>query len=209
MPSCHRLFDAAERRDWPGLFRALDGWKGNTLNLVRPDDPSWYTILHHVAVGDAPPEVVQQLLALGHFRSTRCAEGKRPVDLARPRLLPLLEPVVKHSIPRGMLADLQHHFHQLILETAKSSFLNPYELRLPPLELLLDLGVPMLNFRAPFIATMYVCRLQQVACPIGFAEAQEEWFLLVRRYCSMGEGEEWRYLVTSTGCHLLHHEIYD
>ena len=49
---------------------------------MRPGGHSRYTVLHQAAHGGAPVAVVEQLLALGAWRTIRTACGERPVDVA-------------------------------------------------------------------------------------------------------------------------------
>ena len=221
VPHRHHLFDAAERHDWPGMFGLLAEWKkdrhinlyGNiNINIVRPDDPSWYTLLHHAALGNAPTEVVEELLSLGHFRSVRCAAGERPVDIARGlghrHLIPLLEPEVLHPVTDEKLTALQHHFHQLILENGLGHKLNKDGLRLPPLELLLERDDRMMTFLVAHMSGGWVYRLEELAFPIWMEFTKKQWVLLARSFVRLVDWEG-LYVVTSFGSLQTAVDAYD
>lgn len=205
-----RLFDAAEQGDWPDMWSLLEQSKERTLNIVRPGCRSWYTLLHHAAARNAPAQVVEELLAKGHFRSIRCAAGARPMDLARRHgnetLIPLLEPPLKHRVPEQTLAALEEHFHAVIRETAESSFrrLKPNALRLPPLEVLLEHDNPTMTFLVPYMFGGFVFRLQPLEFPVAADYTEERWVLLTRSYCRILDGEELdRRVITPLGSVLM------
>ncbi|MET3962816.1 hypothetical protein ABIE44_002750 [Marmoricola sp. OAE513] len=58
-----------------------DGWQLSP-NHWRPGGTSYYTPLHQAAWHGAPVEVVEELLALGSWRTLRTARGQRAVDIA-------------------------------------------------------------------------------------------------------------------------------
>lgn len=122
------------------------------INSTRPGSNSLYTVLHQAAHGGAPLEVVQQLLARGAWRNLRNAKGERAVDIARHRghghLASMLEPVIKHHVPTGELKQIQQHFHSLIRGRA-GNLVREHALRLPELEVLLEMHTPKLWFPVP------------------------------------------------------------
>ncbi len=198
--SRRRLFDAAEGGDWDGLFELLADSQEKTLNFVRPDDRSWYSFLHHAVLGNAPKEVIEEFLSLGHFRGLRCAAGERPVDLARrlgySHLIPLLDPLDKHEVPEKDLAAFETQFHELILKTDFPSQVEPTALRLPPLDLLLEQDEPVMTFLIPKMFGGYDYRLEQLTLP----PHERRWILMSRSFCRILDGEELnRYLVTTFG----------
>lgn len=205
-----RLFDAAEQGDWPTVLARLDlqsrekPWV-STVNLVRPDDTSWHSLMHLAVLARASAQVVEDLSSRGHFRSTRCARGKRPIDLAielgHEELIACLEPVFVQSLPEATLAQLQNHFHNLVRETSS----HAYAFRLPALEILLECEDLTLTFLVPMMTIS--CQLQQVAfpCPqpLDAGYVHREWLLLARLYDRMGEGCDSYYVVSSQGSHLV------
>lgn len=205
-----QLFDAAERYDWQGLFGLLARFPEMSpsyqINLVRPDGGSWNTFLHHAVQGNASSEVVKELVARGHLRSIRNADGERPVDLAtrleRNHLVPWLEPVVKHSVPEKKLAALETQFHELI---RKDSAWRKYgdELRLPTLEVLLEREDLLMTFQIPWKWGGFVYRLHKVPFPNGMWATRDDWVLLVRGFERMGEGSERWYVITDFGSLLM------
>lgn len=147
----HRIAAAAKAYDWSRLLHLLAQSPGSA-NLTRPDGSSWYAPLHQAAHGGAPVEVMERLIALGAWRSLRCAKHERPVDIARERghrhLLDLLEPQLRHRLPESELRTLQGHFHGVILARA-SHLIREHHLRLPELEPLLELETPAMWFPVP------------------------------------------------------------
>jgi hypothetical protein len=90
---------------------------------------------HHAAI-------IEQLLALGAWRTLRSAQGERPVDIARRRDRPdsavILEPDLRSPSPTTVLPPIQRNFHLLIRERA-ARLIDEQALRLPELEPLLAL----------------------------------------------------------------------
>jgi ADP-ribosylglycohydrolase len=201
-----RLFDAAKVYDWSAVFQILGERKeihsGYAINTFRPNEPSWYTLLHYAVQGDAPTEVVQELLAKGHLRAIRCAQGERPVDLAkrleRSNLVPLLEPVLKHDIPLTGLRVLEQQFHKFILDDPGDNAGH----RLPSLEVLLERSDLTMSFFLPSRFGGYVYRLHKLASPVGFDGSKEDWVLLLKDFDRMGDTERY-YVVTPYGSLLM------
>jgi hypothetical protein len=119
---------------------------------MRPGGHSRYTVLHQAAHGGAPVAVVEQLLALGAWRTIRTARGERPVDIAERRghvpLVPLLTPALHTTIAAETLAAMQRHFHDVIRGRA-GDLVAEHALRLPELEALLEIMPPKLWFPVP------------------------------------------------------------
>lgn len=147
----HRIADAAKAFDWPTLLELVTQLPGS-VNLSRPDGSAWYAPLHQAAHVGASAEVVERLLALGAWRTLRCAKGQRPVDIARERghrhLLDLLEPQLRHTLSQDALRTLEGHFHGVVLARA-SHLVREHKLRLPELEPLLELEAPRMWFPVP------------------------------------------------------------
>lgn len=214
-----RLFEAADRGDWPAVLASLDlesekrPW-ASTVNLVRPDDISCHSLLHLAVLADAQAQVILELLSRGHFLSTRCAQDKRPIDLARElgreRLLSCLEPVLGQSPPAATLSELQSRFHRLVLETALTGQ-HKTAVRLPGLEILLEREDRTVTFLVPMMTIS--CQLQQVCfpCPqpLDASHVHREWLLLARFYDRMGGGCDSYYTISRQGALLVDREVYD
>lgn len=145
------LAERARGYDWSSVLAILSAHP-EWINSIRPGSSSLYTVLHQAAHGGAPLEVVQQLLARGAWRTLRNAKGERAVDIARHRghghLTLVLEPVIKHHVPAGELKQIQQHFHSLIQGRA-GDLVREHALRLPELEVLLEMQTPKLWFPVP------------------------------------------------------------
>lgn len=151
--TCHAYINAAKAGDWPTIFRLLDDAnKARLVNSARPGGKAWYTALHHAAYNGAPVEIVERLVGLGAWRSLRDARGERAVDVARRRghdhLVEALEPVVRTQVDADKLALIQQHFHRVI-RTVIAEYNITTPLRLPELEVLLELEQPHLWFAVP------------------------------------------------------------
>ncbi|MBW4490329.1 MAG: ankyrin repeat domain-containing protein [Trichocoleus desertorum ATA4-8-CV12] len=114
----HALADAAKQYNWKKTLKILDE-RPDLINLTRPDGRALYTPLHQAAHGNAPVEVVQQMIKMGAWRTLRTADDERAVDIAKRKshqhLVQLLEPVYKTHISHAKLQKIQNHFHQIIL----------------------------------------------------------------------------------------------
>ncbi|NTV62832.1 MAG: ankyrin repeat domain-containing protein [Oscillochloris sp.] len=112
-----QLADAAKNYDWNAVLTLLTS-APNLINTTRPGGQSRYTVLHQAAHGGAPAEVIEQLIALGAWRTLRTAQGERAVDIAQQKgyaqLMPLLTPALKRSIAPETLQAIQGHFHAVI-----------------------------------------------------------------------------------------------
>jgi hypothetical protein len=149
--SYQQLADYAKAYDWANVLTALARHVG-LINSTRPGGRSRYTVLHQAAHGGAPAKVVEQLLALGAWRTLRNAAGERPVDIAgrrgHPDLAELLAPALQHDVPLSVLQPLQERFHAVIRARA-AELVREHELRLPELEPLLELPAPRMWFPVP------------------------------------------------------------
>jgi hypothetical protein len=137
----HELADAAKSYNWQLMLKILKT-NPNLINSTRLDGTALYAPLHQAAHGGAPVEVVEQLLAMGAWRTLRNAVGERPVDIAikngHHHLAALLEPIYKRQIPLDTLQSIQKHFHHVILGRVES-LVQKHSLRLPELEPLLEI----------------------------------------------------------------------
>ncbi len=138
------LANAAKRYDWPEVLALLDK-NPDTVNTWRLGGKSHYTALHQAAHGGADEDVIHQLLARGAWRTLQTTYGERPVDVAmrkgHPKMARLLEPVLLHCVPNGILLILQHHLHGVI-QGRVGELVKELDLRLPELEPLLELATP-------------------------------------------------------------------
>ena len=136
------IADAARDYAWDRLLK-LVGQHPEFVNCTRLGGSSLYAPLHQTAHGGAPPEVIQQLVAAGAWRTLQNARGERPVDVAarlgHDHLSFVLEPEVFQYVPIGVLLTIQRHFHAVILGRAMEGQLDISTLRLPELEPLLEL----------------------------------------------------------------------
>lgn len=147
----HKLADAAKEYNWKKVQEILNE-RSDLSNVTRPDGRSLYAPLHQAAYGNAPLEVVQQMVAIGAWRTLKNADSEKPVDLARKKkhqyLVQLLEPNYKRYIPRETLQTIQHHFH-LIIVGRTGHLVEKFGLRLPELEPLLEIDRPRMWFPVP------------------------------------------------------------
>ena len=147
----HRLADHAKRYEWDAVFAIL-AEHPRYVNAWRPGGSSWYAPLHQAAHGGAPLPVVERLLAAGAWRGLRTAEGERPVDIAARRgwthLLDRLRPQPRLHVPTDQLQAIQRNFHDVI-HGRVHELVTRERLRLPELEVLLDLDKPRVWFPVP------------------------------------------------------------
>jgi hypothetical protein len=159
-----RIADHGRSYDWAGLLAAIEEHP-EYVNAARPGGRSWYAPLHQAAHGGAPVAVVERLLALGAWRMLRAADGARPVDIAARRghthLTALLTPVLQRTLPAATLAALQEHLHAVIRGRAEP-MIREYALRLPELEVLLELPTPGLRFPVPGMYGGFGIRLDAI-----------------------------------------------
>ena len=102
-----QLADAAKAYDWKATLTLLASHP-SLIITTRPGGQSRYTVLHQAAHGGAPAEVIEQMIALGAWRTLRTAQGERAVDIAQRQnhvhLVPLLPPVLRQEIANEVLA---------------------------------------------------------------------------------------------------------
>ena len=194
--SRHALADRAKEYDWVAVLAALTE-QPQLVNSTRPGGQARYTVLHQAAHGDAPRDVVEQLLARGAWRTSRDARGDRPVDIARQlghdALLPVLEPLLVHDVPLDTLQEMQRHFHAVIRERAEK-LVREHALRRPELEPLLELPTPRLWFAVPGMYGGFAFWLERVGgSPV----------LIVESWNRVVEGSGQRHLISPHGQLLL------
>lgn len=121
-------------------------------NVTRPDGKSFFSPLHQAAYVGASEKVVLQLISLGAWRTLQNARGERAVDVAQRKkqqhLFQVLEPVLKHQVPIGVLLKIQVNFHEVIRGCA-DELVQQNKLRLPELEPLLELERAEMWFPIP------------------------------------------------------------
>lgn len=142
---------AAQAYDWWAVFDLIRQHP-HFVNSSRPDEPSWFAPLHRAADSGVVPEIANRLIAAGAWRALRSSTGERPVDVARRRghdhLLAALEPPRRTDVPADVLETLEKQFHELIHQRMRE-FGIEHELRLPELEVMLELERPELWFPVP------------------------------------------------------------
>lgn len=94
----YQLANVAKAYNWQKVLEIL-GKHPDLINAARPSGKSRYTPLHQAAHGNASPEVIQKLLAMGASLTLRNAENERAIDIAERKghqhLIQLLSPVQK------------------------------------------------------------------------------------------------------------------
>jgi hypothetical protein len=147
----HALADAAKAYDWDTVFDIVEN-EPELINTTRPGGVSQFAPLHQVAHGGATVDVVERMQQLGAFRSARTAKGERPVDIAvrkgHDRIVRALTPSIYHDVPSSALQALQKSFHKVIRARAKR-LVDEHSLRLPDLEVLVELEEPRMWFPVP------------------------------------------------------------
>jgi hypothetical protein len=111
------LADAAKSYDWPRVFEIVSESK-DSINSCWPGGKARFAPLHQAAHGGAPVEVVRRLIDLEALRTLQNACGERAVDVAEggnhQHLREMLEPILKHRVPTGVLLKIQFYFHEVI-----------------------------------------------------------------------------------------------
>ncbi|KWF30757.1 ankyrin repeat domain-containing protein [Burkholderia pseudomultivorans] len=136
----HALADAGRNGDWAAMLEIV-ARQSSLVNATRPGGTSLDAPLHQAAYGGAPPDVAAALLRAGAWRMLRNAQRERPVDIAVKRghrsFVELLTPRPMRFVPNDTLANIQRHFHEMIV--GRIAHLRVDGLRLPELEPLLEL----------------------------------------------------------------------
>ena len=77
-----QLAAAAKAYAWEKAITILEAHP-ELINVTRPGGKSLYTPLHQAANGNAPPAIIEQLLALGAQPKLRTAKNETALDIAR------------------------------------------------------------------------------------------------------------------------------
>ena len=190
------LANSAKLYDWARTVAIIREYPG-LVNTTRPSGKTRYAPLHQAAHGNAPLEVVQQLIDLGAWRSLQNVRGERPVDIANQKshqfLVPALTPEYKHIVPPGVLLQIQRHFHEVIFGRAEE-LVEKHALRLPELETLLELERPQMWFPVPGMYGGFNYHLE----PNG-----TETVLIAGSWCRVVGGSGQRHEITSSGSRLV------
>jgi hypothetical protein len=190
------LAEAAKAYNWPRVF-ALVSEHWGLVNSSRPGGTSMFAPLHQAAHAGAPVEVVHRLIAMGAWRTLQNARGERPVDVAERKghhhLRKVLEPVLKHRVPLGVLWKMQSHFHEVIRGRIDRP-LPDHGLRLPELEPLLELDRPRMWFPVPGMYGGFSYHLDSAG-----VEAK----LVSESWCRVVGGSGQRHEMTSEGSRLV------
>lgn len=189
------IADAAKFYDWPALLGHLAGRPG-LVNSWRAGGTAWFTPLHQAAHGGAPVDVVEQLLALGAWRSLPTAAGELAVDLARQHrhdhLIALLAPRAVRAFDPGALAQVQVHFHAVIRgRIARLEKLAA--LRLPELALLTEHAEAKCWFAVPGMYGGFSFHLTEATVPT----------LVSSSWSRVVEGSGQRHEITPDGARLI------
>ncbi len=191
-----KLADHAKAYDWPAVFSILSQ-SADLVNACRPGGKSLYTPLHQAAHAGASVETVFRLIQMGAWRTLQNARGERAADVAERmghrHLQHALEPVLKHRVPMGILLKIQSHFHEVIRNRI-DALIPSHELRLPELEILLELEQPQMWFRVPGMYGGFGYHLESFG-----ADAK----LVVESWCRVVEGSGERHEITTSGSRLV------
>jgi hypothetical protein len=190
-----RLADCAKRSVWDGLFEVL-AEHPEFVNSARPGGTSWYAPLHQAAYAGAPLPIVDRLLAAGAWRGLRTAGRERPVDIAgrlgRTHLLDRLRPERRLDVPTDVLQAIEDHFHDVIRGRAHE-LVKEHQLRLPELEILLEMSEPKAWFAVPGMYGGFTFRLET---------AHDQVQLVTESWCRVVGGSGQRHIVTTDGARL-------
>ena len=186
-----RLADAARAYDWGRTLELLDEHP-EFVNSWRPDGATWFAPLHQVAHAGASNATVRQLVRRGAWRALRTAAGERPVDIARRRghshLIDTLEPPRRVDVPNDVLLAIQARFHAVVLGRSEQ-LVREHGLRLPELDILLELDRPELWFPVPGMYGGFSIRLE--AAGMDSRLVSDSW-------CRVVGGSEERHVMTAT-----------
>ena len=188
--------DAARAQDWPRVLELLETWP-EWINVSRPGGTARFAPLHHAADGGAPRDVIERLVALGAWRTLRNSSGQRPIDVLdwrrHPDLVSAHEPRLRHGVPPEALQRLQAHFHAVIRGRV-DDLITRYEVRLPELEPLLELGDTEVWFAVPGMYGGFKYRLE------GSGNNAR---LVTESFCRVSGGSGQRHEITADGSRLV------
>lgn len=190
------LADAAKAYNWPRVFELIAEHR-EFVNACRPGGRTLFAPLHQAAHAGAAVEVIHRLIELGAWRTLQNARGERPVDVAERKahhhLRQVLEPVLRHRVPHGVILRIQIHFHEVIRGRI-DRVLPDHRLRLPQLEPLLELDRPQMWFKVPGMCGGFSYRLESSG-----ADAK----LISESWCRLCGGSGQRHEITSEGSRLV------
>jgi len=122
------------------------------INATFLDNLLWYSPLHYLTEENAPVEIIEKTIILGAWRTLKTRNNEKAIDIAirngRQELVSLLTPVYLHHMPLESLLKMQEYFHEVIngrINVQRKST----SLRLPDLEVLLELEDPHMWFPVP------------------------------------------------------------
>jgi hypothetical protein len=192
----HDLADAAQRYHWERVLEIVSA-SPDLVNSVRLGGSSRFTPLHQAAHGNAPLEVINALIALKASRAIQNARGERPIDVAQrhgnTRVAGVLAPQYRRHVPNGILLKIEAHFHAVVRGRARDLVENQ-QLRLPQLELLLELDDPHMWFPVPGMYGGFSYRLE--ADGVQTRLVAESW-------CRVEGGSGQRHEIDTSGSRLV------
>jgi hypothetical protein len=190
------LADAAKAGDWTKVLTVLES-DSSLINVCRPGGKSLFAPIHQAAYCGAPESVVQRLIDAGAWRTLQNSRGERAVDVAQRRghahLFQLLEPVIKHRVPMGVLLKVQSNFHEVIRGRV-DELVQQHQLRLPELEPLFELDTAEMWFPVPGMYGGFSYRLETFGVDAN---------LVAESWCRVSEGSGQRHQITSRGSQLV------
>lgn len=192
------LADAAKAYDWPGMLAMVRA--GPSLaNAARPGGKSGFAPLHQAAHGGAPVAVVEELVALGAWRTLRDGNGRRPVDVAQARghaqLIPVLAPALLRQVPPDTLAAIESGFHRVVRGRI-GDLEDQSGLRLPQLAPMLEVDCAWW-FPVPGMYGGFAYNL------VGEGASA---MLVSDSWCRVAEGSEERHEIDAGGSRLIERE---
>jgi hypothetical protein len=191
-----KLADAARDGNWKKVLTVLEG-DSSLINVSRPGGKSLFAPIHQAAYCGASESVVLRLIDAGAWRTLQNSRGERAVDVAQRRghthLIRLLEPVIKHRVPVGVLLKIQATFHAVIRGRV-DELVQQHQLRLPELEPLLELDTAEMWFPVPGMYGGFSYRLDTFG-----VDAR----LVAESWCRVAGGSGQRHQITSRGSQLV------
>lgn len=191
----HVFADDAKHGRWDRIAATLKGHPG-LINSTRLDSDSRYTALHQAAYLGATPQTIEALVAAGAWRTLLNNRGERPVDVAvrqnNRHLSRFLEPVLRRSVPTGILHAIRDNFHNVIRGRIRDLD-DADQLRLPELEPLLEFDTVKTYFGVPGMYGGFSYWLENDGI---------EATLIAESWCRVVEGSGQRHAITSVGAAL-------
>jgi hypothetical protein len=136
---------------WDNVFSGLEQYP-DLINATFLDNLLWCSPLHHLTEENAPVEIIEKAISLGAWRTLKTYNDEKAIDIAlrngRHELVSLLTPRYAHHVPLESLLNMQKHFHEVIIGRI-NMFPNWKSLRLPDLEVLLEIEDPNMWFPVP------------------------------------------------------------